>query len=72
MSYNHKIIDQKYHLKGLISPAVCNQLIKFYEDNKNLSLPEDSYKFGEDKTKNKQDIRRSMSFNFLMEKTEDV
>ena len=56
MSYDHKIIDQKYHLKGLISPAVCNQLIKFYEDNKNLSLPEDSYKFGEDKTKNKQEI----------------
>ena len=56
MSYDHKIIDQKYHLKGLVNPDVCNQLIKFYEDNKNLSLPEGSYKFGDNIEKNKREV----------------
>ena len=49
MIYNKKIIDLKYHLKGLINPDVCNKLISFYEDNKNLSTPEQSYKFDDDK-----------------------
>ena len=62
MSYDHKIIDQKYHLKGLVNPDVCNQLIKFYEDNKNLSLPEGSYKFGDNIEKNK---REDDNCNFL-------
>ena len=62
MSYDHKIIDQKYHLKGLMSPAVCNQLIKFYEDNKNLSLPEGSYKFSDNTEKNKKEMD---NFNIL-------
>tara|TARA_R100001086_G_scaffold75278_1_gene36365 strand:+ start:205 stop:804 length:600 start_codon:yes stop_codon:yes gene_type:complete len=56
MSYDHKIVDQKYHLKGLVNPDVCNQLIKFYEDNKNLSLPEGSYKFGDNIEKNKREV----------------
>ena len=49
MSYNHKIIDQKFHLKGLINKTVCQQLIKFYEDNKHMAGPEESYKFEHDK-----------------------
>jgi len=56
MSYDHKIVDQKYHLKGLVNRDVCNQLIKFYEDNKNLSLPEGSYKFGDNIEKNKREV----------------
>ena len=47
MSYDHKIIDQKYHLKGLVNKDVCNKLIKFYEDHKHMTTPEDSYKFNE-------------------------
>ena len=50
MSYNHKIIDQKYHLKGLISKDVCKKLIQFYEDKKHMSVPEKSYKFDEGKS----------------------
>ena len=53
MSYDHKIIDQKYHLKGLISPKICNELIKFYEDHKHMTVAEESYKFGEDSQNNK-------------------
>ena len=53
MSYDHKIIDQKYHLKGLISPDICNQLIKFYEDHKHMAIPENSYKFDKDAESNK-------------------
>ena len=56
MSYDHKIVDQKYHLKGLINPDVCNKLIKFYEDNKNLSSPEGSHKFNENAQKNKREV----------------
>ena len=52
MSYDHKIIDQKYHLKGLINPNICNKLIKFYEDHKHMAIPERSYKFNEDENTN--------------------
>ena len=48
MSYDHKIIDQKFHLKGLINSDVCNKLIKLYEDNKQSAIPEESYKFNKD------------------------
>ena len=47
MSYNHKIIDLKYHLKGLINQDICNKLIKFYEDHKHMTVQENSYKFNE-------------------------
>jgi|TARA_R100000406_G_scaffold74659_1_gene54966 hypothetical protein len=50
MSYDHKIIDQKYHMKGLITKDVCKQLIQFYEDKVHMATPEESYKFEEDKT----------------------
>tara|TARA_R100001163_G_scaffold11063_2_gene10124 strand:+ start:154 stop:750 length:597 start_codon:yes stop_codon:yes gene_type:complete len=52
MSYDHKIIDQKYHLKGLINSNICNQLIKFYEDHKHMTIRESSYKFNEDENSN--------------------
>ena len=40
MSYDHKIIDQKFHLKGLINKDICNQLIQCYEDNLQDVTPE--------------------------------
>ena len=52
MSYDHKIVDQKYHLKGLINSDICKQLIKFYEDNKHLTILECSYKFNENEKSN--------------------
>ena len=55
MSYDHKIIDQKYHLKGLINKEICNQLIKFYEDHKHMTIFEQSYKFNEDSQSNKRE-----------------
>ena len=48
MNYDHKIIDLKYHIKGLINKKTCNEFIKFYEANKNLATPESSYKFDYD------------------------
>ena len=53
MTYDHKIINQKYHLKGLVSPDICNQLIKFYEDHKHMVIAEESYKFDKDAESNK-------------------
>ena len=55
MSYDHKIIDQKYHLKSLINKDVCNKLIKFYEDHKHMATPEDSYKFNDNLNDNKSE-----------------
>ena len=55
MSYDHKIIDQKYHLKGLVNENICNELIKFYENHKHMAIPEDSYKFNEDTETNKKE-----------------
>ena len=40
MSYDHKITDLKFHLKGLVNSDICKQLIKFYEDNKHLTILE--------------------------------
>ena len=54
MSYDYKIIDQKFHLKGLINKDICNQLIQFYEDNLQDVTPEESYKFNEDESLNKK------------------
>ena len=48
MSYNHKIIDLKYHLKGLLNKDVCRELINFYEENKHMSTHESSYKYSND------------------------
>ena len=45
MSYDHKIIDLKYHIKGLLNKKICDELIEFYENNKTLATPESSYKF---------------------------
>ena len=56
MSYNHKIIDQKYHLKGLISEDICNKLIKFYEDHQHMATPEDSYKYNNNLDDNKYEV----------------
>ena len=52
MSYDHKIIDQKYHLKGLINKNICNELIQFYEDNLSDVFKEASYKFNQDSSLN--------------------
>ena len=54
MSYDHKIIDQKYHMKGLINKDICNQLIQFYEDYFHDATIEESYKFNEDESLNKK------------------
>jgi len=45
MSYDHKIIDLKYHIKELLNKKICDELIEFYENNKTLARPESSYKF---------------------------
>jgi len=62
MSYDHKIIDQKYHLKGLVNRDICNKLIEFYENYKHMAIPENSYKFNEDTKTNKKE---SDNCNFL-------
>jgi hypothetical protein len=47
MSYDHKIIDLKFNLKGLVNQNVCSKLINFFEDNKHMTIPEKSYKYPE-------------------------
>ncbi len=49
MSYDHKITELKYHLKGLINEDICNKLINFYEAHKHITLTEKSYKYNENK-----------------------
>ena len=52
MSYDHKITDLKFHLKGLVSKDICSKLINFYEENKHMAFPESSDKFtGDSETK---------------------
>jgi hypothetical protein len=51
MTYDHKILDLKYHINGLMPKSVCDFFINFYEDNLDLTEIEMSYKFHDDKVK---------------------
>ena len=71
MSYDHKIIDQKYHLKGLINKNICNELIQFYEDNLSDVVNEASYKFNRDSSFNKH-VKDNCGFlNISLHKNEE-
>ena len=45
MSFNHKITDLKLHVDKLVPKDICEYFINFYEQNKNLSNNEGSYKY---------------------------
>jgi hypothetical protein len=47
MSFDNKITDLKFHLKGLVNQDVCSKLINFFEDNKHMTMSEKSYKYPE-------------------------
>ena len=49
--YNPKITDLKFHINKLVPKDVCNYFIKVFKDNENEALPENSYKYKEDKLK---------------------
>ena len=49
MSYDHKITDLKFHIDKLIPKFICDSFINFFEDNKESSGLERSYKFIEKK-----------------------
>ena len=50
MSFDNKITDLKFHLKGLINKDTCHKLINFYENHKHMTFSESSYKFSSNKT----------------------
>ena len=70
MSYDHKIIDLKYHLKGLINQNICNKLIKFYEDHKHMTVQENSYKFNENINDNNYELDNCSFLNVSKLKNE--
>ena len=45
MSFNHKITDLKFHINKLVPKDVCKYFINVYEENKNLTDTERSYKY---------------------------
>ena len=55
MSYDHKIIDQKFHLKGLIDSKICDELIDFYKGKEHMTILENSWKFNKDRRLNAQE-----------------
>ncbi len=40
MSYDHKIVDLKYHLNGLVPKEVCHKIIEIFEKYTDLSSTE--------------------------------
>ena len=46
----NKIVDLKYKIYNLMSDECCNHLINFFEENKNLTKQESSYKSKEKTT----------------------
>ena len=45
MSYNHRILDLKYRINGLVPKNTCKNLINIFEKYPELSLTEGSYKY---------------------------
>jgi len=43
--FNHKITDLKFHIDKLVPKDVCKYFIDFYENNTEVSFPEESYKY---------------------------
>ena len=58
MSYDHKIIDQKFHLKGLVDSKICDELIDFYKGKEHMTILENSWKFNKDRRLNAQEYDR--------------
>jgi len=73
MSYDHKITDLKFHLKGLVNKDICSKLINFYEQNKYMAFPESSDKFNGDlKTKVEKDNCNFLNVSLLRGRPEFV
>ena len=73
MSYDHKIIDLKFHLKGLVNKDICSKLINFYEQNKHMAILESSDKFtGDLKTKVEEDNCNFLNISLLRGRPEFV
>tara|TARA_R100001015_G_C4598254_1_gene153332 strand:- start:296 stop:889 length:594 start_codon:yes stop_codon:yes gene_type:complete len=73
MSYDYKITDLKFHLKGLVSEDVCSKLINFYEQNKHMASTESSDKFtGDLKTKVEEDNCNFLNISLLRSRPEFV
>ena len=73
MSYDHKITDLKFHLKGLVNKDICSKLINFYEQNKHMAFPESSDKFtGDLKTKVEKDNCNFLNISLLRSRPEFI
>tara|TARA_R100001129_G_scaffold58458_1_gene40168 strand:- start:578 stop:1168 length:591 start_codon:yes stop_codon:yes gene_type:complete len=72
MSYDYKIVDLKYHMKGLMSKDVCHEFIKFYEENKHMSTPEKSYKFKDSDNKLETDNCNFLNISELCKRPEFI
>jgi|TARA_Y100000361_G_scaffold151055_1_gene167752 hypothetical protein len=49
MMFDPKILDLKYHINGLMPETICQSFIRFFEENVDSSMPEQSYKYKEKK-----------------------
>ena len=47
MMFDPKILDLKYHINGLMPETICQSFIRFFEENVDSSMPEQSYKYKE-------------------------
>jgi len=70
MSYDHKIIDLKYRINGLVPKEVCQKIINTFEKYPELTSTERSYKY---KTKRyEEDNFKCLNLSRIENPNEDI
>jgi len=70
MTYNHKILDLKYRINGLVPKDVCKKIINIFEKYPELNGLETSYKYHT--KKNEIDNFRCLNLSRIENPNEDI
>lgn len=70
MPYNHKILDLKHRINGLVPVNVCQKIINIFEKHPEFHIIEKSYKY---KTKrHEEDNFKSLNLSIIQNPKEDI
>ena len=69
-TYDHKISDLKYRINGLVPLNVCQKIINIFEKYPELSFPEASYKYKNNKYE--EDNFKCLNLSRIQNPNEDI
>jgi hypothetical protein len=70
MSYDHKILDLKYRINGLVPKNICQKIIDIFEKYPDLFLQESSYKY--QTKKHEQDNFKCLNLSGIENPNQDL